>query len=198
MNIVALSMGFETGCESVLNNIKRGTVTVQQNKAALELARKYNMSVDGLFMIGSPDETKADMMETYRFIKENRLTTAQLNVMVPYPGTEIWEYAKSRNLVSEQMDWDYLDMDFVENNEKFIVIDDAVSREELNEMYFKIKNATREKMTLSRRLKNQVLDAFYVGVLPSTTKAIHSLNTPDSLLSSGYKVLKRFGLARII
>jgi anaerobic magnesium-protoporphyrin IX monomethyl ester cyclase len=198
MNIVALSMGFETGCESVLSRIKRNTVTVQQNRDALKLARKYNMRVDGLFMIGAPNEAKDQMIETLRFIKENQLTSAQINVMIPYPGTDIWEYAKSRNLVSEEMDWDYLDMDFVGNNEKFIVIDNALSRQELNEMYFKIKNATGQKKSLSERSKDQILQAFHSGVLPATTRAIHSLNTPDALLASGYKILKKFGLTRVI
>jgi len=198
MNIVALSFGFETGCENVLNRIKRGTVTVQQNKDALKLAKKYGMAVDGLFMIGAPNETKEEMLETYRFIKENPLNTAQINVMVPYPGTDIWEYAKSRNLVSEDMDWDLFDMDFVQNNDEFIVIDNAVTRHELNEMYFKIKKATQEKQNFIGRYKNKFLEAFHLGVLPSTIKAIHSLNTPDHLLASGYRVLKKIGLARVL
>jgi anaerobic magnesium-protoporphyrin IX monomethyl ester cyclase len=198
MNMVAVSMGFESGCENVLNRIKCGSVTVEQNRKAIELARKNNISVDGIFMIGAPNETKEDMLETYRFIKKNPLNSAQLNVMIPYPGTDIWEYAKSRNLVSERMDWDCFDMDFEQKNDKYIIIDDALSRHELNEIYFKIRNATQVKLPFDRRLKNQLLEAFRYGILPSTTKAIHSLNTPDSMLALGYKALKKFGLSRIV
>lgn len=138
------------------------------------------------------------MLETYRFVKENPLNTAQLNVMIPYPGTDIWGYAKSRNLVSEDMDWDSFDMDFEQNNDKYIVIDDAVSRQELNRMYFKIKNAMQKKLPFLRRSSNLVMEAFHAGILPSATKTIHSLNAPDSLLASGYRILKKVGLARLV
>jgi hypothetical protein len=121
-----------------------------------------------------------------------------LNVMVPYPATDIWEDAKGRGLVSENMDWDRLNMDFVQNNDKFIVIDDAVSKQELNNMYYLIKNVTKEKISFSRRSKNKLLDASHMGVVPFTVKTLHTMNPPDSLLSSGYRILKKFGIAKIV
>lgn len=139
MNVQNICIGIETGSEKILNTIKTGSVTIGQNVDALELAKKYGIKTHGFFMIGAPGETKDDMLKTHRFIKENSMNTGQISVMVPYPGTDIWNYAKNRNIVSEDMNWDLFDMDFIKNNKEYIIINDLVSREEMLDIFLKIK-----------------------------------------------------------
>lgn len=145
MNVEKIGIGFETGSEKVLNRIKKGSVTIQQNMNALKIAKKFGFSVHGYFMIGSPDETKEEMLETYKFIKESPIDSYNVSVMIPLPGTEIWGYARSRNLVNDEMDWNIFDMDFVQNNNEYLILDDKVSKKDLNEMYSKIINEIDNK-----------------------------------------------------
>ena len=145
MNVEKIGIGFETGSEKVLNRIKKGSVTIQQNINALNVAKKFGFSVHGYFMIGSPNETKEEMLETYKFIKESPVDSYNVSVMIPFPATEIWDYAKSRNLVNDNMNWDLLDMDFVENNKEYLILDDKVSKKDLNKLYFKINNEINQK-----------------------------------------------------
>ena len=109
MNVVRVYMGIESGSEKVLRYLKAGSVTVEQNKKAIKLCRQYGMNVAATIMIGSPGETAEDIVQTMNFIKEQDLpawTTTTLTV--PLPGSELWEYAKSKGIVSNFMDWNKL------------------------------------------------------------------------------------------
>ncbi len=145
MNVEKIGIGFETGSENILNRIKKGSVTIQQNANALRIAKKYGFTVHGYFMMGMPDETKDEILETYEFIRVSPIDSFDLSVMIPFPATEVWDYAKSRNLVNDDMNWDLLDMDFVENNKEYLILDDKVSKKDLNKLYFKIKNEINNK-----------------------------------------------------
>lgn len=136
MNLWHITFGFESFSEPVLKFLKKGTVSVEQNKAAFALAKKYDFDVEGNFMVGSPFETKEDMMRTYNFIKDNDLDSFGVQVTTPLPGTELWQMAKERSLVTEDMDfttlYDFNPITFVENFEKlsgFLTLDGISSRE---------------------------------------------------------------------
>lgn len=144
MNVTNIGIGMESGSETVLNQVKKGSVTVQQHINAIKLIKKYDINISGYFVIGAPDESKEEMLKTYEFIKNNPIDEIFLSVMIPFPGTEIWEYAKSKNLVNENMDWDLLEWDF-ENNKKYIIIDDAISKNDLERIYFKISEEAENR-----------------------------------------------------
>jgi len=107
MNVVQVAIGFESASERILQYLKGGTVTVAQNENVLALARRYDMPIGAQFMLGTPGETEEDMMATFDFIKRHRsqMSHININITTPLPGTQLWEAAKQRGLVSEDMDW---------------------------------------------------------------------------------------------
>ena len=105
MNIISLSFGFESGSQKILGYLKRNTVTVEQNKTAIDLCRKHGFFATGNFMLGNPFETKEDLEMTYNFLKDNPTEELTISKTTPFPNTELWEYAKERNIVSDSMDW---------------------------------------------------------------------------------------------
>jgi len=139
MNIWHVSLGFESGSEQVLRDIKKRSVSVEDNRNAIQLIKKYHIKVRGFFMIGAPGETKEDMIKTLDFIRSNQLDSARISVMVPFPGTDMWEYAKARGLVSDNMNWDVFNMNFEDNCDNYPGINDSVCESELRDIYFKIK-----------------------------------------------------------
>ena len=104
MNVVSVNMGLESGCETTLAFLK-DRVTVEQNRQAIETLHRHGHFVSGSFIIGAPDETEAQMMETYRFLKAMPLAITDVNILIPYPGTPVWDDAMERGLVSTDMDW---------------------------------------------------------------------------------------------
>ncbi len=104
MNTHQIGIGFESGSERVLNYLKNNTTTVKQNEEAVKIIKKYKIKVDGYFIIGSPMDTKKTILDTLNFIKKNKIDVANVFILSPLPGTEIWNYALKKGLISN--DWD--------------------------------------------------------------------------------------------
>jgi len=86
-------------------------LTPEQSVKAVELCKKYGFKVGGTFIIGSPDETKEEMMETLEFAKKLDLNKFGAYILVPYPGTPVWKSALEKGKVSEDMDFSLLKKD---------------------------------------------------------------------------------------
>lgn len=163
MNVFHVGLGFESASDSVLRFLKSGTVTVEENRRALNLAKKYGFDVEGCFIVGSPGETREDMMKTYHFIKGSPIDSFGVQVMTPLPGTKIWEMARERNLVDEHMDFDTLydfnPITYIDNYDhyKHFLMTEEVSKEEFSKIYRKfqvlqLKKGRYNKLTFSKVL----------------------------------------------
>jgi anaerobic magnesium-protoporphyrin IX monomethyl ester cyclase len=105
MGVTAISFGMESGSEKILQYLKNSTVTTDQIRKAVNLAKKYKMEVLGTFMIGTPGETPEDIEKTIEFIKELNLDQVGMNITTPFPGTPLWEMAKEKGLIKNNK-WD--------------------------------------------------------------------------------------------
>ena len=56
----------------------------------------------GCFMVGNPGETKETMEKTLEFAKRLNPDTAQFFPMIPYPGTQAYQWAKSDGFLAEE------------------------------------------------------------------------------------------------
>jgi len=149
----AVAMGFESANEEILCYLKGATVTVEDNRRALALIKKHGMRVHGSFIIGAPKETREQMMDTYNFIKNNDFDEIFVNLLTPLPGTPVWDYALSRGLVTNVMDWDRLRLKFDDDYDNAIILSELLSREELVEI-FKMFLAEERRKYLIRLVKS--------------------------------------------
>ncbi len=120
--------GFESGSQQILNNIKKGT-KVEQFKPFVDNARKAGMQVHGCFIVGNKGETRETMKETLRVALTLKLDTAQFYPLMPFPGTEAYDWAVSQGYLSGKYT-DYLKEDGNHNTSMHI---DDISAEELVE-----------------------------------------------------------------
>ena len=81
-----LLVGYETGNQQILNNIKKGM--------RIDIARRFTkdchelgIMIHGTFILGLPGETKETIEETIRFAVEINPHTIQVSLAAPYPGT---------------------------------------------------------------------------------------------------------------
>ena len=153
MNVKLISMGLESGSPSTLAYLKGKSITVNDNANAVKTISKYGIEPYATFIIGSPQETKQDILKTLRFIKESQLAGFDIYVLTPFPGTLVWDYAKARNLVSEDMDWSCLDMYFSRSHSTAIILSEKLTRDELYELFLMFKNEA-VKRQLKRFYKN--------------------------------------------
>lgn len=154
MNVVMISMGLESGNPRILSLLKGGNVTVEQNKKAIELIKKYKIHTNASFIIGAPDETLKEMRDTYNFIKKSRLDSFLIYVLTPFPGTPVWENARKKGIVSDTLDWNKLTIDFKNNASGKIILNEKVSRKELQKIYFRFIRLQKRKELLNRIKRN--------------------------------------------
>jgi hopanoid biosynthesis associated radical SAM protein HpnJ len=88
-----LLVGFESGNEQILKNIRKG-VTKDQMRRFTEACKKAGVLVHGTFVLGLPVETRETIEETIRFAQDLDVFSIQVSLAAPYPGTELYEQAK--------------------------------------------------------------------------------------------------------
>jgi len=96
----ALSYGFESGSQRMLDSIKKG-VRVEQAEKAVEFTRKAGIGIEGSFMIGMIGETEESVNETVEFIKRTGLTLHRFFYTTPYPNTPLYEMAKEMRKIPD-------------------------------------------------------------------------------------------------
>jgi radical SAM superfamily enzyme YgiQ (UPF0313 family) len=65
------------------------------------------MRTVGTVIIGSPDETEEDVLQTRDLLLSPEVDHGIACHLTPLPGTDVWDHAMQQGLVSEAPDWDY-------------------------------------------------------------------------------------------
>jgi len=92
-----LIVGFESGDEQILRNIKKGA-TVEAARRFTENAHKLGLVIHGDFIVGLPGETRESLRKSIDFAKSLDVETIQVSIGHAYPGTEFYDYAKKNDL----------------------------------------------------------------------------------------------------
>lgn len=89
----SVSFGIESGNQEVLNAIGKN-ITLSMAEDAIKLARKAGLKVLCFFILGNPNETVKSINDTIKFAIKAKPHRASFSLMVPYPGTQVYEWAK--------------------------------------------------------------------------------------------------------
>jgi len=98
-----LYIGVESGSQETIKRIKKG-IRLEIVPKAVRKAQALGIEVVATFMLGFPWETVDDMKKTVKFALKLNPDLAQFTLATPYPGTELYEYAKKNNLLLTR-DW---------------------------------------------------------------------------------------------
>ncbi|MBF0553501.1 MAG: B12-binding domain-containing radical SAM protein [Nitrospirae bacterium] len=151
LNVKYVYLGLESGSDRVLKNIKGG-VSVNDNINAVNTLHKWGFFVSGSFVINNPDEEEDDLKATYEFIKAAPLSGGTVNVAIPLPATPYWDYALSKGLVSNDMDFEKLNVktDFMNlRSGDFIKLSENITSSQIIEWGAKIQKEIGRKALLS-------------------------------------------------
>lgn len=96
-----LLVGYETGNQQILNNIKKG-MRVDTARRFTKDCHDVGVTIHGTFIVGLPGETKETLEETIRFATEIDPHTIQVSLAAPYPGTELYRQAKENGWFDEK------------------------------------------------------------------------------------------------
>ena len=98
-----VGVGFESGNQACLDKIGKGT-TLDQAVKASEMIKRAKIELVGFFMLGCPNETKITMEETINFAIRLNPDYAKATILVPFPGTEIYDEFQKNGLLKTK-DW---------------------------------------------------------------------------------------------
>ncbi len=105
-------LGIETGNQSSLTRMRKGT-TVEQHEKAVRLLKEAGILVHMNMMVGWPWETKAEAYHTIEWVKKLDPAQAQFSLVIPYPNTELYEMAKANGwLLVKEGDWNSFDASY--------------------------------------------------------------------------------------
>ena len=95
-------IGVESGSDVILENIRK-PIDREKTANAIKIARAAGIDLRASFIFGSMGETVETMQETLDFSMQLDPDIAQYNVCTPYPGTQMYRWAKENGyLVSEE------------------------------------------------------------------------------------------------
>jgi anaerobic magnesium-protoporphyrin IX monomethyl ester cyclase len=100
---VGIYFGVESGCQRILNILRKG-IKIQQAVEAVRGAKEVGIETVATFILGIPGETVDDIRQTIRFAKLLKSDYTQFTFCTPYPGTELYRFAKGNNLLLSE-DW---------------------------------------------------------------------------------------------
>jgi len=132
----------EAGCERIQYGIEKAddesfrrvkkTTTIAEVINAVTLTKKYGLLVVGNFLIGTPGETREDIMRIIDFSLRLPLDFAEFSIFIPLAGTEIYEQGLRSGVFPNDV-W----REYVKKPDKnfCLVWDEILTREELLELH---------------------------------------------------------------
>jgi anaerobic magnesium-protoporphyrin IX monomethyl ester cyclase len=101
-----LAFGIESGTQKVLDRLDKKQ-TLGQIENAVNEAKKHGIErAHGFFLVGSPDETEQDILQSFRFAARLKLDTFGFNRLCVYRGTPLWHEYLERGILDDERDWD--------------------------------------------------------------------------------------------
>lgn len=173
---IRVSFGVETGSSRIMA-MNGKAVTIDKVRNAFRWAHEVDLRIiDGSFIIGShPDEDYHDIEETIKFIKEINPSFYSVTIIVPLPGTAIYNMMKQEGLILSE-DW-----------EKFVYIGSTPS--------WRTKYFTSEELV---RLQKYVMKKTYfrLGYLIPLFTRIKSVNEFRYFANIGWESFKQIILRK--
>src|SRR3989344_198444 len=100
-----INFGVESGDMDILKKISKG-INLDQVRNAFKIAKKHGIEAKGYFIIGFPWEKEEHVLRTINFSLTLDADELQYLILVPLPGTEIWDYAIREGVIDpSNVDW---------------------------------------------------------------------------------------------
>jgi radical SAM superfamily enzyme YgiQ (UPF0313 family) len=100
----AICMGIESGSQKIMEGIDKN-VSIGRAAKAIKMVKDSGIKVNCSFIFGLPNENLDTVEETLKFVKQTLPNGAQFNVVVPYPGTRLYDIAIEKGWMPRHTDF---------------------------------------------------------------------------------------------
>lgn len=133
-------MGLVVGFESikpesieVMKKMINKSYAANQYKEAIRMLKSYGLQIWAAFTLGHDTDTLDSIKETYNFALKNKFSFAAYNILMPYPGTPLYDELLSQGRLLYEGKW-WLHEDYRFNYASFVPRN--MTSEELTEISF--------------------------------------------------------------
>lgn len=98
-----ITLAIESGNPRVLKDIIHKPLTLEMVPKAIESLRKYDIYIQGMFVIGFPGETLDDIQATMDFIHNSDLNWVNIFIASPLPGSELYDICKTNGYLKRSV-----------------------------------------------------------------------------------------------
>lgn len=137
--LIQLDFGVESGSGKILKILGkggRGDLT-EATKKSFELCRKLGIRTAATFIIGSPEETKEDIQQSFKLAKEIRASYTVFYFFTPYPGTLIYDMAIKNGWIDANLPFSEM---WTFRQSELPLMNITFKREELRDIRRKLQN----------------------------------------------------------
>jgi len=103
--LYAISFGVETGSDRMLEYYQKGA-TVEQCVNAFDLCHKHGILTNANFMIGGPDETWKEALETVKLARRIAPHSVRVFTTTPMPGNDLYKRAKQEGRLKDDISFE--------------------------------------------------------------------------------------------
>ncbi len=144
-----LFFGLETVSKTQLKNFRKNFTKIEQIEEAVKKIKDMGILFQASLVFGFDDDTENVFDETLEFLLKNNISSAAINILTPYPGTQIYEdFKKEGRILTE--DWKYYDTTNVVYKPK------NIPPEKLAEEYQRVKKEFYSFGSIIKRLPSNL------------------------------------------
>lgn len=103
-----IGYGVESASSEILKNIRK-PIPIELTRKKIKLTKDAGIDVRAMFMLGNPGETEETLKETINFAIELNPDLAIFNIVTPFPGTEMYAWAKENGYLLD-LKWHEFDL----------------------------------------------------------------------------------------
>lgn len=155
----SFACGIENGSETALRRMNK-MATVEDNKRALELFKKYGYIVQMGYILFDKETTMEELFDNYEFMNEYNfaVTKGIFSEMFSAEGTPLNTKLRNNNELTES--------DFIHNNNKYTINDPMVSRvyeglKKWHKSHSEIYDMTIDPLTAPKAISSDEMKDFY-------------------------------------
>jgi radical SAM superfamily enzyme YgiQ (UPF0313 family) len=100
-------LGYESINQNTLNNWNKSQ-SIEDIKFTVEQGKKFNIKINGMFVVGSDVDTKETIEKTVDFAIDSGLTTMQMWILTPLPGSDVYRQINEEHRIFNT-NWKYFD-----------------------------------------------------------------------------------------
>lgn len=92
--------GVEAGTDRIMKVLRKG-ITTEETRKVFRMTKDAGIDTLAYFMIGSPSETREEIMQTFQFMQDLDPDYTHITILTPFPATEIYYQGLSSGLLKE-------------------------------------------------------------------------------------------------